>query len=761
MSRDRAEVARSGAGPSEILAPRSSITAVRGAIVVLALIAIAVAALAPGAAARNPTGELERAGAWPFGLSRAVDLDPARSIVFLGSGGAILALDVSDPTDPQLISDTMRTTGLVLDLFYDASDAMLYAACDVGGLEIWDVADPAAPVHMSTTEVLYFDVETPVSNVDVTGNFAVVECGFGYVHTLDVSDPAHPTQVAFNGQMGNPAADIYVDPSGTIHSTGAQYYLRLTINPDGTLNSAGIHDFTPYGASDVWGDDEVAYVEFQGALYILDLLLPGFPAWSVTNVNGINDFAVDQDHAFIVNDDGLQIWDVAVPNNPVFVASLIGIPSAGQRIVVHGSYAYVANRQDGLSVIDISSLSDPQEVGTYDVYSVTWATELDGSYAYLAHSDDGLLVLDLNDIERPEVVGQVDAEAEARDVDVAGDYAYLANSFDGLRIVDISDPTAPFQVALLDTYRSWRVDVQGDVAYMVEPIPNQPYVVHTIDVSDPLHPSELGSVTMPEIVWELTAVGDYVYVAGGDSGIRILDVSDPANPVQANVVFLPDVLDVDVQDGRLYVVSSDPFDGGVFVFDLTDPLLPILEGSYGELGFVPYHLDVEGEFAYVVDPDELFLLDVSSPQSPQVLDSHEVPGFIMTEVTARSGLAYVSAGDAGVQILRNGLVTGVGGDGATAPGVSGLTLGPNVPNPFVPATTIRFTLPAASRAALDIYDARGRLVRRLLDGARSAGTHAVRWDGTDDQGREVASGVYFYRLDAGQQVLTRKMLRTH
>lgn len=71
------------------------------------------------------------------------------------------------------------------------------------------------------------------------------------------------------------------------------------------------------------------------------------------------------------------------------------------------------------------------------------------------------------------------------------------------------------------------------------------------------------------------------------------------------------------------------------------------------------------------------------------------------------------------------------------------------PNPFNPSTSIRFALPAAGRVQLDVYDAAGRRVRALLDETRGAGEHAVAWDGRDDAGRALGSGLYVLRLRAG------------
>lgn len=82
----------------------------------------------------------------------------------------------------------------------------------------------------------------------------------------------------------------------------------------------------------------------------------------------------------------------------------------------------------------------------------------------------------------------------------------------------------------------------------------------------------------------------------------------------------------------------------------------------------------------------------------------------------------------------------------------------NHPNPFNPTTTISFTLPARAHATLTIHNIEGRLVAKLVDGVIDDGIKEVTWDGTNSQGIPASSGVYFYRLKAGNQTLTKKMV---
>jgi hypothetical protein len=85
-------------------------------------------------------------------------------------------------------------------------------------------------------------------------------------------------------------------------------------------------------------------------------------------------------------------------------------------------------------------------------------------------------------------------------------------------------------------------------------------------------------------------------------------------------------------------------------------------------------------------------------------------------------------------------------------------LSQNQPNPFNPTTTIHFVLPMREDATLAIYDTNGHLVRTLVNGIQGYGAHEVSWDGRDDNGATMGSGVYFYRLRAGKLTESKKMV---
>lgn len=87
-----------------------------------------------------------------------------------------------------------------------------------------------------------------------------------------------------------------------------------------------------------------------------------------------------------------------------------------------------------------------------------------------------------------------------------------------------------------------------------------------------------------------------------------------------------------------------------------------------------------------------------------------------------------------------------------------LALHQNSPNPFNPSTTISYYLPERMQVRLDVYDVSGRLVARLVEEEQTPGDKVVRWDGRGIRGERVSSGVYYYRLQAGKDVISRTMV---
>ncbi|MEE8577394.1 MAG: T9SS type A sorting domain-containing protein [candidate division Zixibacteria bacterium] len=86
------------------------------------------------------------------------------------------------------------------------------------------------------------------------------------------------------------------------------------------------------------------------------------------------------------------------------------------------------------------------------------------------------------------------------------------------------------------------------------------------------------------------------------------------------------------------------------------------------------------------------------------------------------------------------------------------SLGQNYPNPFNPSTTIEYSLPQLAHVSLTIYNVNGQTVKILVDDIKSRGQHLVQWNGVDQNGHQIASGMYFYRIQTGDYTSSQKMI---
>jgi hypothetical protein len=123
------------------------------------------------------------------------------------------------------------------------------------------------------------------------------------------------------------------------------------------------------------------------------------------------------------------------------------------------------------------------------------------------------------------------------------------------------------------------------------------------------------------------------------------------------------------------------------------------------------------------------------------------------------GLLDYVWGDFRIEPRRDGDIQPiVGVESGSEPGEPAFALEQNSPNPFNPVTNIFFSISEKAEVRLHVYDVSGRLVKGLVDGWREPGVYSEAWDGRDDAGKQLPSGVYFYRLEAGKFVATKKMV---
>ena len=199
------------------------------------------------------------------------------------------------------------------------------------------------------------------------------------------------------------------------------------------------------------------------------------------------------------------------------------------------------------------------------------------------------------------------------------------------------------------------------------------------------------------------------------------------------------------------------------------PPAPIDTTGYRGLRFAFYPTAIETSFnSYFyleINGRRFDLLDQAAP----TIDLEAPPGWQIAEIPLQrlpwpfpylTSLRLTGAftGDFLLDDIRLVTASSNTAVAAVAAAPPGLALYPNAPNPFNGQTTIRFDLPRGAPAELALYNLAGQRIATLLQQTLAAGPHALTWDGRNREGRPVASGVYLYRLRAGDQVQTRRLL---
>ena len=639
------------------------------ALVVAALIPLSLAGVVR---AQDP---LPTCGEWPFGNTRELAFDQQRNLLFASSGGAVVIQNVSNPSAPVVLSDAIRTKGVVADLFYDESNMRLYIAADEGGLEVWGTADAAAPVNLGTLDLFHHsapDVPVPAKSVVAQGDRAYVAVEFAGIQIIDVTEPKDMFRVGTGGG-GPPASNLFLQTArdltianGFLFASGNDF-IKFEIQPGGGL--VPIQGNSAF-STEVHVDGDKAYLigtSGNSDIVIVDAVgIPGNPflptiAFHEISTGGsLIDTFVQDNIAYIADPSIFTTWDVSDPTNFQPIGSLDRISA---ELIIAGGVAYGASGDDTL-MIDVSDPANPALLASVvSPGSLVYGASTDGGLAFLANSTQGLRVLDVSDASNPVTIGQLDTSDFALDIVTRDNLAFLATAFSGLLIVDISDPTNPFMIGNLDVFTyARRVVVDGDYAYVTELFDG----VRVVDISDPADPQEAAVIFSGAFTTDVFVQGDHLYICN-DDGLDIFDISTPASPIAVGTLALPDAHSVAVEGNFAYVTDFE----ALHVINISDPGSPISVGFYyAPDGLFPSELMVQDGLAFVTNAGAgLAIIDVSYPLDPALVEFIDTPGSAFN-VSLDSGRVYVCDGNAGLRIFGDCEITTPGdldGDGSVGP----------------------------------------------------------------------------------------------
>lgn len=207
-------------------------------------------------------------------------------------------------------------------------------------------------------------------------------------------------------------------------------------------------------------------------------------------------------------------------------------------------------------------------------------------------------------------------------------------------------------------------------------------------------------------------------------------------------------------------IHNDEYFKG-FYMNVQDPSgLGMMDGRFGgRHGMMQFQKEQQFQFHYYDDElEEMGLSEDGMIVKYWDADMLQWRSVSSVSIDQQSNIVTFTSSDLSNYYTLSATASVTGVDESTAETVpTEFVLQQNYPNPFNPSTTIRFEVPVQSQVQLSVYNLLGQRIAVLLNENKAAGVYAVQWNGQDDHGRTVSSGIYLIKLDAGSQTQIRRM----
>ena len=728
---------------------------------------------------------LTKVGQWEWGPCS--DVAVQGNYVYIGNGYLFQVLDVSDPANPKIVGQ--------LSMEYPVYRVRVSGnyAYTISPFRIIDISNPANPVVVST---YHLSSGVDPSAEEIKGNYAYLGNALGFVYIIDISDPSNPREIGRMRTFGeiveyiavkdtvlyaspnDDAVNIFniADPSSPfwIPSVIPNGPAPLTIEGNylytGTGADGGV--FQTYDISDPYNPRLVNGIPVNIDSHYTSGIL--FTSVSVVDTIAYVTEVVDTIPYISQFNEILVAVDIADTNN-IHIISKLNNPYGASDFFIWGfgggglnfPYAYYVTNTGLWS----ANVENPNSMKTASFFSTGWYINnmtVDSSYhAYLAETYGGLKILDFSEPSSPKLIGYYLPKEQVIDVVVSGSYAYL-DCDSGLQIIDISNSASPKFISRVLFNDITNNNIEGNFDFLSLDgstiyAARKSQGLFTVDVSNPNNPQIISTDSLRGIPVGISQSNGYLYVADIDpswvmpnnTGVELFNISNPSAPVESGFLKITNLVGLTTYKNGLYVVGYDTTARKVALvsYDITNPANPILNYILDNnlSGISTVDIKANEDYAYIVGGNNILITDISNSNSGKNIylgnaDSLGINDFNTFAVSDR----IILLGGIGVTTLRNNLITGII---TSAPAPDDFELFQNYPNPFNPATTIKYQLPSNGYVTLAIYDILGRNVETLVNSFQNVGNYVAKFDAS-----KFSSGVYFYRLQAGAFVETRKMI---
>jgi hypothetical protein len=465
----------------------------------------------------DPTNP-ELQGSIPTSL-RAEDLVVVGTKVYLTDGLGLRIAEISNPWNPQIVGTLPLSYPIAVAVHGDLAYVSKLGTWDLGFLFVVDVSDPTNPVLLSEIAV-----ESMITQLQIDGN-RLYGSSEG-IEVFDISVPIDPIHLGRMHTLQSPRGfgirdDVFLAPVNV--GPGIQSVDVSNPTAPEPLGSLALPIFSM--AALVRGD--LAYIgndlglgNGYGNLFVIDVSDPSSPSqigalatWTVLGIGAMSGNYL----ALGCGDSGVRIVDVSNPAAPTIVGAR-NTPGQASRIAVSGSHAFIADAWAGLQIMTVANPANPQIVGTYATSGSAVDVAVEGSRAYVVDrlgASEGLIILDVTAPSNPLLLDNLSFPVDdVGAVAVSGNLAYVSGT-GTIFAVDVTNPTNAQVIGSL-------MVPGGSPASDLELRDGTLYAAHwenlfVIDVTDPTNPGFRGQAATSQ--GRCVSVGDDLVLLAGTEGI--------------------------------------------------------------------------------------------------------------------------------------------------------------------------------------------------------------------------------------------------
>jgi len=501
----------------------------------------------------------------------------------VASGGNFMWLvNVQNPTTPSLVSTVTVTSSSTCEGIA-TSGSYAYVAAGGAGFKVYNIATPATPTLVSSIDSLAY-----CESVVISGQYAYIAAG-SRSHIVDITNPAAPKYVgriaAYGGyhqylnvrsgyayvcnfdaglavvNIANPAAPVNVVALPTGFRTA-----RIVFDGNYGYVAVGDTGMVVYNLTNPAAPTVASKIKTQGraaSVYYGAVTIGGNPTGHI--------FVSNRNPAPGVS--AINVANPAAPTTSSFLAALAAPTGTAYTPFYLNGKVFVAYGTAGLRIIDVSVPANATLLSTANLGGDSRAVVASGNYAYVAARDSGVYVVDVTNPALPKKIKTIKT-ARARGIAIAGTKVYVAASDSGMGVIDITNPAAASLIKYTGkAVYGENVAAIGNTAGLTD------YGAITFyDVTNPAAPVKKGTTAKFKTGNEGFAIsGNFAYVPDGDS-LKAFNITNLSAPTLTSKIFTGGYGYTAFIDGKYCYVASEGT--GVRAINITNPASLKEDGFY-------------------------------------------------------------------------------------------------------------------------------------------------------------------------------------